>query len=626
MKLTRKLLLEMIEEETGSRKQYPEFKTSGGGNAGDVVLVPAGKHGKLSPIKLHKKYTSDDFCSHYGVCQDGLGKNRETEMPQVKDSGDFSKELSDPPPGGLETNEPQDIPDIGKATPDYLDSSDDVGAYPKGDQVGTETVENIDPGKLHPTQADTYIHNALGKVLGAEKSPWNPWDDSVLISKDWHLLDGHHRWAATIIYNERHPNDKQTMTVQQVDVPIAQLLKIANAYTDAKGTTRPKGGGTIKEAFEPNDQIEALLKQMIDILKDVDVSIDTLASVMTGSSAAEIEWMQSILGRYGNAGDPQDPALSETKQKRRQVKLTKKLLEQMIQEAVEDAPQQWLSPDVEEDDVDLDKDDWNIGDPEPLRDWLNDILIRRVQDALRDAAEDIAEEVNFDKEYKEHLLDTVGINIEEDLLDFLRPVAELLADGNQKYPDPLDHFLGVALRNTLSENKIEEGDVIDLGAEREKRASEKEREEVAYIFHSSAEVEEKASELAQSVLVHLLENKFVEIGEPPYGENDPVVVLVDGIRESLKDFLLSQGGGLSEGVSKESGKNHAQVSEAQFQMARADMESKMLEDAAKNILNVLLLKHKLSKEDQQEYKEDIKSGIENIIKMLRREMVYQDPK
>ncbi len=61
-------------------------------------------------------------------------------------------------------------------------------------------------------------------------------------------------------------------------------------------------------------------------------------------------------------------------------------------------------------------------------------------------------------------------------------------------------------------------------------------------------------------------------------------------------------------------------------MARADMESKMLEDAAKNILNVLLLKHKLSKEDQQEYKEDIKSGIENIIKMLRREMVYQDPK
>jgi hypothetical protein len=56
-------------------------------------------------------------------------------------------------------------------------------------------------------------------------------------------------------------------------------------------------------------------------------------------------------------------------------------------------------------------------------------------------------------------------------------------------------------------------------------------------------------------------------------------------------------------------------------MARADMESKMLEDAAKNILNVLLLKHKLSKEDQHEYKEDIKSGIENIIKMLRKEMV-----
>lgn len=423
------------------------------------------------------------------------------------------------------------------------------------------------------------------------------------------------------------------------------------------------------------------------------------------------------------------------------MKLTKALLEQMIREAAEDDPQQWLSPDVEEDDVDLDKDDWNIGDPEPLWQWFSDILIRRVQDALQGAAKDIAEEVDFDKEYKEHLLDTVGINIEEDLLDFLRPVAELLADGNQKYPDPLAPAEGIALRTKLAENNIEEGDVIDLGAEREKRASEKEREEVDY-----AVIEEKASELAQSVLLHLLENKFVDLGEPPYGESDPVVVLVDGIRESLKVFLLSQGGGLSEGedseaervemedkiarrlkarkkgnvedlmgssfensiarikarVEKEEDpskkrdlekmlatqeknlammtegkfddrmrgagkihdllvdalvdeevfpmgqiseqvlkailnlslriwdesvveenveKNHAQVSEAQFQMARADMESKMLEDAAKNILNVLLLKHKLSKEDQHEYKEDIKSGIENIIKMLRKEMV-----
>ena len=269
----------------------------------------------------------------------------------------------------------------------------------------------------------------------------------------------------------------------------------------------------------------------------------------------------------------------------------------------------------------VDDDDWNIGDPEPLRDWLNDILIRRVQDALRDAATAIAEEVNFDEEFKEHLLDTVGINIEEDLLDFLRPVAELLADGNQKYPDPLSSRDGVALRTKLAENNIEEGDVIDLGAEREKRASEKEREEVDY-----AEVEEKASELAQNFLLHLVNNEFVEIGEPPYKETDPIVVFVDDIRESLKVFLLSQGGGLSEDVSKESGKNHAQVSEAQFHITGADTESKMLEDAAKNILKVLLLKHELSNEDEDEYKKDIESGIKNIIKTLRDEMVYQDPK
>ena len=100
------------------------------------------------------------------------------------------------------------------------------------------------------------------------------------------------------------------------------------------------------------------------------------------------------------------------------MKLTKTLLEQMIREAVDDDPQQWLSPDAKEDDTDdIDHLDYLDQDPsrrvEPLRDWLNDILIGRVTVALRDAAKDIAEEVYFDEEYKRDLFDAVGIDIEK---------------------------------------------------------------------------------------------------------------------------------------------------------------------------------------------------------------------
>jgi len=68
-----------------------------------------------------------------------------------------------------------------------------------------------------------------------------------LVSQNDYLLDGHHRWAATIIYNDKHPDDQQTMTIQKVGMPIQQLLKVANAYTDAAGATRHKGGGTTME-------------------------------------------------------------------------------------------------------------------------------------------------------------------------------------------------------------------------------------------------------------------------------------------------------------------------------------------------------------------------------------------
>jgi hypothetical protein len=198
-------------------------------------------------IPQQKKYTSNSFCKEYpDACKNVLGTQR-ANMPQVPDVGDFETDLESPPPKGIETNEPEKIPDLGQATRAYLDSSDDAGEWPVGDQVVMEEIPGVNPMDLTPTQKDTYMDNALKKVGAAEAGKWQPWAASVLVSKDNYLLDGHHRWAATIIYNDRHPDKQQTMTVQKVMMPIRQLLKVANAYTDAAGGARHSGGGTTME-------------------------------------------------------------------------------------------------------------------------------------------------------------------------------------------------------------------------------------------------------------------------------------------------------------------------------------------------------------------------------------------
>ena len=191
---------------------------------------------------------SNSFCDNFpDACKDVLGTVR-ANMPQIPDAEAFEKELAAPPGDGLETNEPERIPDLGKATRQYLDSSDDAGEWPRGDQVSVETVENVNPAQLKPTQKDIYMDNASKKAkAGADpKIDWAPWNAAVLVSQDGYLLDGHHRWAATIIYNQQNPDDAKAMTIEKVGVPIEQLLKIANAYTDAIGGTRHAGGGTSK--------------------------------------------------------------------------------------------------------------------------------------------------------------------------------------------------------------------------------------------------------------------------------------------------------------------------------------------------------------------------------------------
>ena len=207
------------------------------------------KYLKNNLLLEERDYTSSkQFVDIFPDAMEGGKGKKRAQMPQVPPK-EFEKDLESPPPDGLETNEPEDIPDLGKATQAYLNSSDDKGPWPKGDEVNVEKIPGINPMSIKPTQLDIYMDNALKKVESAEEGNWFPWTDGILVSKDSppHILDGHHRWAATIIYNDKHDTDHK-MTINKVDMPIDVLLKVANAYTDAhpKGV-RQTGGGTLTE-------------------------------------------------------------------------------------------------------------------------------------------------------------------------------------------------------------------------------------------------------------------------------------------------------------------------------------------------------------------------------------------
>ena len=117
----------------------------------------------------------------------------------------------------------------------------------KDDVVGSKA--HSWPSKmLKPTQEDVYLGKALGMAIGGVAGG----DLKSVVSHDNYILDGHHRWAATLL-------NKPTATITgiQVAMNINDLVPVLRAAGDAFGNTRrgaPKGDrnifqSTIKDAM-----------------------------------------------------------------------------------------------------------------------------------------------------------------------------------------------------------------------------------------------------------------------------------------------------------------------------------------------------------------------------------------
>jgi hypothetical protein len=107
------------------------------------------------------------------------------------------------------------------------DGSDDV--------VVTKTAA-IPAKALKPSQDAVYLGKALGLAIGGVEGG----DLGAVISKENRILDGHHRWAATMFTN---PNAK--IIGSKADLGIGDLVPVLRAAGDAMGNERgtmPKGG------------------------------------------------------------------------------------------------------------------------------------------------------------------------------------------------------------------------------------------------------------------------------------------------------------------------------------------------------------------------------------------------
>ena len=104
--------------------------------------------------------------------------------------------------------------------------------------------------KLFPSQSAIYLGKTLGMAVGGVKGG----DLGSMVSKDKRILDGHHRWAATMLAD---PSAK--ITGIEADLGIGDLVPVLRAMGDSIGNARrgePEGGdvnlfqATVKDAME----------------------------------------------------------------------------------------------------------------------------------------------------------------------------------------------------------------------------------------------------------------------------------------------------------------------------------------------------------------------------------------
>lgn len=112
----------------------------------------------------------------------------------------------------------------------------------------------VPPDRLKATQMNLVGDKVAGMEQGLEANPEDPnLTAPIYVSNDGYVLDGHHRWAAIVGYNAKHPDKPIPMNVRVIDQPIRPLVKMSNEFADHMGIEKKAavaGQGTPQQTPE----------------------------------------------------------------------------------------------------------------------------------------------------------------------------------------------------------------------------------------------------------------------------------------------------------------------------------------------------------------------------------------
>lgn len=146
----------------------------------------------------------------------------------------------------------------------------------KGDDIVAAGGKSIAASEALPSQSAIYLGKALGMAVGGVKGG----NLNALISADNYILDGHHRWAATMF-----SDPSASVGGTGIDMPMAELIPVLRAAGDAYGNSRrgePAGGDV------------NIFKASLDDAKNAIQKIDGGTKFTKPGAAGK--WLESIGG------------------------------------------------------------------------------------------------------------------------------------------------------------------------------------------------------------------------------------------------------------------------------------------------------------------------------------------
>lgn len=177
---------------------------------------------------------------NYNLCQvtvpgtnlycDGNKGIPRAEMPQFKGT---------PEPGSPADKLPRD-------NSGEVDTEEFFKEMLEKDGVKVSEPTEVPPDRLKATQSELVGVKVAGmsQVLDDPSHPaYEKITAPIYVSNDGYVLDGHHRWAAVVAHNAKHPDRPIPMKVRVIDEPIEPLVKRSNKFAEDIGI-RPKAADT----------------------------------------------------------------------------------------------------------------------------------------------------------------------------------------------------------------------------------------------------------------------------------------------------------------------------------------------------------------------------------------------